>query len=98
MNTLGFKRFEKPLRVINVKFYVIVTDMFHKCRIRSIKEFCENGVLEKNASESFIKKVAGYWLIKKRLQHSCFPADWRKCFKNTYFEEPLQVAVNNDSK
>ena len=88
----------KVLWVINVKFYVIVTYMFHKCRIRSIKEFCKNGVLDKNASESFIKKVAGYWLIKKRLQHSCFPVDWAKCFKNTYFEEPLQVAVNNDSK
>ena len=48
--------------------------------------------------ESFIKKVAGYRLIKKRvLRQSCFPLDYVKCFKNTYFEEPLQVAVNNDS-
>ena len=50
MYTLGFKRFEKPLWVTNVKFYDTVTDMFHKYRIRSIKEFCENGVLDKNAS------------------------------------------------
>ena len=59
--------------------------MFHKYRIRSIKEFCKNGVLDKNASESFAKKVAGYWLIEKRLQHSCFLVEWAKCFKNTYF-------------
>ena len=62
--------------------------MFHKYRIRSFKEFYK-------ASESFIKKVAGYWLIKRRLQHSCFPVDCVKCFKSTYFEEPLEVAVNN---
>ena len=49
-------------------------------------------------SESFIKKVAGYWLIKKRLRHSCFPVDCVKCFKNSYFEELLQIAENNDSK
>ena len=31
MYTFGFKWFEKPLWVINIKFYdVIVTDMFHK--------------------------------------------------------------------
>ena len=46
-------------------------------------------------SEYFIKKVADYWLIKKRLRQSCFPLDCVKCFKNIYFEEPLQVAVNN---
>ena len=44
---------------------------------------------------SFIKKVAGYKLIKKRLQHSCFLLDCIKCFKNAYLEEPLQVPVNN---
>ena len=98
MYTLGFRWFEKPLWVINVTFYVIVTDMFHKYRIGGIKEFCKNGVLDKNTSASFIKKVAGYWLIKKRLGYRCFPADWAKCFKNTYFEEPLQIAVNNDSE
>ena len=46
-------------------------------------------------SEYFIKKVADYWLIKKRLRQSCFPLDCVKYFKNIYFEEPLQVAVNN---
>ena len=49
-------------------------------------------------SESFIKKVAAYWLIRKTLRRRCFHADCMKCFKNTYFEESLQVAVNNDSK
>ena len=50
-------------------------------------------------SESFTKKVAGYRLIKKRHRHSCFAVvDCLKCFKNTYFEELSQVAVNNDSK
>ena len=49
-------------------------------------------------SESLIRKVAGYWLIKMRLQHKCFPANCAKFFKDTYFEELLQVAVNNDSK
>ena len=48
-------------------------------------------------SKPFIKKVAGYWLIETRLRHSCFPLDCVKHFKNTCFEEPLQVAVNNDS-
>ena len=77
--------------------------MFHKYRIRSLKEFYKNSCscqfcyIHKKASESFNEKVAGYLLNKKRLQHCCFPVDWAKCFKNTYFEEPLQVAVNNDS-
>ena len=53
--------------------------------------------IPKNTSESFIKKVAGYWLIKKRLQRSCFHADCVKCSKNTFFEEPLKIAVNNNS-
>ena len=44
--------------------------------------------------EPFIKKVAGYWLIPTQL----FPTDCVKCFKNIYFEEPPQVAVNNDTK
>ena len=39
----------------------------------------------------------GHWLIKKRLQHSCFTVDWAKCFKNTNFEEPLQVAVTQNN-
>ena len=40
MYTFGFKWFEKPLWAINIKFYdVIVTDMLHKYRIRSLKEF-----------------------------------------------------------
>ena len=31
MDTFSFKWFEKPLWVINIKFYdAIVTDMFHK--------------------------------------------------------------------
>ena len=101
MYSFGFKWFEKPLWVINIKCYdVIVTDMFHKYRIRSLKEFCKNGVLDSFAISTslLLKKVAGYWLIKKRLRHSCFPVDCVKCFKNTYFEEPLQIAVNNDSK
>ena len=73
----------KAIWVINVKFYVIVTDMFHKYRIRISRSFCKNGVLDKNASEYFIKRVAAYWLIKKRLQRNCFPVDWAKCFKST---------------
>ena len=28
----------------------------------------------------------------------CFPVDCIKCFKNTYFQELLQVAVNSDSE
>ena len=59
--------------------------------------FCQFRNIHKNASAFFMKKVAGYWLIKKRLQHSCFPVDWAKCFKNTYFEEPLQVAVTQNN-
>ena len=57
MYTLRLKWFEKPLWVINVKFYAVVTDMFHKCRIRSITEFYKNGVLDKNASKSFIGSI-----------------------------------------
>ena len=57
MYTLRLKLFEKPLWAINVKFYAVVTDMFHKCRIRSITEFYKNGVLDKNASKSFIGSI-----------------------------------------
>ena len=40
MYTFGFKWLEKLLWVINIKFYdVIVTDMFYKYRIRSLKVF-----------------------------------------------------------
>ena len=47
MYVFGFKWFKKPLRVINIKFYdVIVIDMFHKYRIRSLKEFCKNGTID----------------------------------------------------
>ena len=47
MYTFGFKWFERPLWVINIKFYdVIATDMFDKYRIRNFKEFCKNGVLD----------------------------------------------------
>ena len=34
----------------------------------------------------FLSKVAS---LKKRLQHSCFPVNISKNFKNTYFEEHL---------
>ena len=47
---------DKPLWLTNIKFYVMVTDMFHKYRIRSVKCSCKTGVLD--ISESFIKKVA----------------------------------------
>ena len=36
-----------------------------------------------------------YW---KETPHSCFPVYCVKCFKNAYFEEPLQVVANNHSK
>ena len=78
--------------------------MSHKYKIRSPKDFCKNVVLDSFAVSTrkrrnlLLKKVAGYWLIKKRLRHSCFPVDYVKCFKNTHFEEPLQVAVKNHSK
>ena len=94
------KWLENSLWLINIKFYdIIVTDMFHKYRIRSPKvflkwcswQFC-NIHKKASMSESFIKKVAGNWLIKKRLQHSCFLMNCVKCF-----EETLQVAVDNDS-
>ena len=88
MYTFGFKWFEKPLWVINVKFYVIVTDMFHKYRIRSIKEFCKNGVLDKNASESFIKKVAGQGVLRI----------WQSVLRTSTLKSLCKVAVNNYSK
>ena len=46
MYTFDFKWFKKPPWVINIKFYVIITDMFHKYRMRRPKEFCKNGVLD----------------------------------------------------
>ena len=46
--------------------------------------------------ESFIEKVAGYWLIKKRLQHSCFLWIMQSLLRAP--KEPLQVAVDNDTK
>ena len=95
----------KATLVIKIKFYaVIVTDMFHKYRTRGLKEFCKNDVLDSFAISTrkprslLLKKVAGYWLIKKRLWHSCFPVDCIKCFKNTFFEGSPQVAVNDDSE
>ena len=45
-----------------------ITDMFNKYRSRSPKVACKTGVLDSFAkmSESLIKKVAGYWLIKTK--------------------------------
>ena len=43
-------------------------------------------------SESVIKKVAGYWQIKKGLQHRCFPVDYlnslRKPILNNFWKWP----------
>ena len=72
---------EKPLWLINTKFWDI-TDMFNKYRGRSPKVVCKNGVLnsfakftKKNLHQSLnlVKKLASYWLIKKKLQHMYFP-------------------------
>ena len=87
------KWLEKPLWLINIILYdAIVTAI---CSINTESE--SQSVLVKMAfltvpqfhkkafmSEFFIKKVAGYWLIKKRLQHYFFLMDHVKCFKNTY--------------
>ena len=65
---IWFQIVRKATFVINIKFYdVIVTDMFHKYRIRSLKEFCKNSSYQfrniyKKASECFIEKVLGYWI------------------------------------
>ena len=75
--------------------------MSRKYRIRSLKVFLWKWCfwqfrnIHKKAyiSESFIKKTSR--LIKNKLRQSCFPMNCVNCFKNTYFEGPLQVAVNN---
>ena len=54
--------------------------------------FCKNGVLvsfrevHKKASmlESLIKNVAGYWSIKKRLGHRCFPVNCAKFLRHLF--------------
>ena len=45
----------------------------------------------------FFNKVAGLRLanvLKKRLQHRCFPVNVAELFKNTYFEEHLRTAAS----
>ena len=80
------KWLQKPLWLIFIKFCDIA-DMFHKYNSRSPKVFCKNGVHDSFAkltrshlcrSLLRIKKVAGYWLIKKRLRHKCFPVNCAK--------------------
>ena len=68
------KWLEKPVWLINSKF-CDSTDMFHKHKSRSPTVVFKNGVLDSLAKftrnilwGSFIKKVAGYLLIKKKLQ------------------------------
>ena len=42
-------------------------------------------------------KIAGlkaYQVIKKGLQHRCFPCEICELFKDTYFEEHLQTAIS----
>ena len=46
-------------------------------------------------SEPLTKKY--YWVIKSKLQQM-FSCELLQVFKNTYFEDLLQVAVINDSK
>ena len=65
------KWLEKPVWLINIKF-CDSTDMLNKHRSRSPKVVFKNGVLGSFAKfirnhlcGSLIKKVAGYWLIKK---------------------------------
>ena len=78
--------------------------MFHKYRSRSFKVLCTNGVLD--SFPKFPRKHLGRSLLLKRQQS----ADWLKSdsgtgiflrivqsFK-TYFEELLQIALNNNSK
>ena len=33
-------------------------------------------------------------VFKRRLQHKCFPVEFAKTFKNTYFEEYLQKTAS----
>ena len=59
---------EKSIWLISIKF-CDSTDMLNKHRSRSPKVVFKNGVFDSFAkmSESFMKKVAGCWLIKKKL-------------------------------
>ena len=59
MYTLGFKRFQKPLWVIDLKFYDIVTDMFINTESEVSRSFAKMVFLTRTR-QSFIKKVAGY--------------------------------------
>ena len=66
--------------------------------------FCKKGVLKnfamftaKHVLESLFNKVAylkACNLIKKRLQHGCFPVNIAKFLRNTYFEEHIQTAAS----
>ena len=47
--------------------------------------------------ESLSKDVADQKassFIKQRLKHRCFPCQYSKIFKNTYFEEHLQITAS----
>ena len=49
----------------------------------------------------FFSKVAGLrlaTLLKKRLWHRCFPANFCEIFKNTFFTEPLRMATYKSSE
>ena len=69
--------------------------MFHKYRVRSLKVFLTVSQYSQESIYFGVFYLKSCRLVKKRLRHS-FPCV--KCFKNTYFEGPLQVAVNDDSK
>ena len=68
--------------------------------------FCKKYVLKvsQNSQENFFagvvfNKVAGLDVlnfIEKRLQHECFPVNFTKIFKITYFAEHLQTAASTN--
>ena len=78
------KWLEKPLWLINTKFSDI-TDMFNNTEAGVSKWSIKMVFLTvlQNSQENIyvgvsIKIVAGYWLIKKKLRHRCFPVNYEK--------------------
>ena len=83
---------KKPKTILH---YLLCWDFFSTHRLELLDDICSLNRSPRNYSDKnlLIKKLKACNVIKKRLQHRCFPVQFAKFLRTPYFTEHIRLLL-----